>query len=101
MHNKLLNLFKENRTDNQEVLEMLFALKDDLPLKDCSSQAKVVFFQNICESFAKYVSQIELGTLDLLAAWGVRTEKQCSDTLDHKGRAPSYRSVTVAISTDI
>ncbi|GFY88201.1 hypothetical protein Acr_06g0001410 [Actinidia rufa] len=41
MHNKLLNLFKENRTDNQEVLEMLFALKDDLPLKDCSSQAKL------------------------------------------------------------
>ncbi|XP_057494097.1 protein SIEVE ELEMENT OCCLUSION C isoform X2 [Actinidia eriantha] len=41
MHYKLLNLFKENRTDNQEVLEMLFALKDDLPLKDCSSQAKL------------------------------------------------------------
>ncbi|PSS26915.1 Protein SIEVE ELEMENT OCCLUSION C like [Actinidia chinensis var. chinensis] len=41
MHNKLLNLFRENHTDNQEVLEMFFALKDDLPLKDCSSQAKL------------------------------------------------------------
>ncbi len=29
--------------DNQEVFHMLFAVKDDLPLKDCSSQAKVLF----------------------------------------------------------
>ena len=41
MHNKLLDLSKESHIDNQEVLEMLFALKDSLPLKDSSSQAKV------------------------------------------------------------
>lgn len=29
--------------DNQEVLYTLFASTDDLPLKDCSSQAKVLF----------------------------------------------------------
>ncbi|CAL5386180.1 unnamed protein product [Camellia sinensis] len=40
MHNKLLDLSKESHIDNQEVLEMLFALKDSLPLKDSSSQAK-------------------------------------------------------------
>lgn len=41
---KLLNLFKETYVDNQEVLHTLFAFKDALPLKDCSSQAKVSFF---------------------------------------------------------
>ncbi|KAK7847966.1 protein sieve element occlusion c [Quercus suber] len=39
---KLLELFKESPTiNNQEVLHMLFASKDALPLKDCSSQAKL------------------------------------------------------------
>ncbi|KAJ7957670.1 Sieve element occlusion [Quillaja saponaria] len=41
MHEKLLNLFYENHLDNQEVLRMLFALKGDLPFKDCSSHAKL------------------------------------------------------------
>ncbi|KAI8016203.1 Protein SIEVE ELEMENT OCCLUSION C [Camellia lanceoleosa] len=48
MHNKLLDLSKESHIDNQEVLEMLFALKDSLPLKDSSSQAKVEEDQNLC-----------------------------------------------------
>jgi hypothetical protein len=43
MWQKLLNLYKETPMDNQEVFHMLFAVKDDLPLKDCSSQAKVLF----------------------------------------------------------
>ncbi|XP_004310158.1 PREDICTED: uncharacterized protein LOC101308835 [Fragaria vesca subsp. vesca] len=37
---KLMNVFKETHVDNQEVLSLLFAMRDDLPLKDCSSQAK-------------------------------------------------------------
>ncbi|KAK3026047.1 hypothetical protein RJ639_042539 [Escallonia herrerae] len=37
---KLCDVFKETHADNQKVLQMLFASKDDLPLKDCSSQAK-------------------------------------------------------------
>ncbi|XP_059657804.1 protein SIEVE ELEMENT OCCLUSION C [Cornus florida] len=41
LHNKLLNLFKETHTDNQEVLRLLFPLKNDLPLKNCSSQAQL------------------------------------------------------------
>ncbi|KAL6186436.1 hypothetical protein ACLB2K_042556 [Fragaria x ananassa] len=38
---KLMNVFKETHVDNQEVLSLLFAMRDDLPLKDCSSQAKL------------------------------------------------------------
>ncbi|XP_052484430.1 protein SIEVE ELEMENT OCCLUSION C isoform X2 [Gossypium raimondii] len=41
MHQKLLSLFKKSHIDNQNVLQMLFALKDDLPLKDCSTQEKL------------------------------------------------------------
>ena len=41
LHQKLMNLFKKPHIDNQEVLHMLFALKDDLPLKNCSTQEKV------------------------------------------------------------
>ncbi|KAK6242187.1 hypothetical protein SCA6_007576 [Theobroma cacao] len=41
LHQKLLNLFEESHIDNQEVLQMLFALKDDLPLKDCPTQVKL------------------------------------------------------------
>lgn len=41
LYNKLLNLFKEVHEDNQEVIHMLFGLKDDMPLKNCSSQAQV------------------------------------------------------------
>ncbi|PQQ05208.1 protein SIEVE ELEMENT OCCLUSION C [Prunus yedoensis var. nudiflora] len=40
LYQKLLDIFKETQVDNQEVLRLLFALRDDLPLKDCSSQAK-------------------------------------------------------------
>ncbi|XP_061990102.1 protein SIEVE ELEMENT OCCLUSION C [Rosa rugosa] len=38
---KLMNVFQETHVDNQEVLRFLFAMRDDLPLKDCSSQAKL------------------------------------------------------------
>lgn len=44
MYQKLIDTFKdkESHTDNQEVLELLFALRNDLPLKNCSTQAKVL-----------------------------------------------------------
>ncbi|XWS22716.1 hypothetical protein CRYUN_Cryun29cG0060200 [Craigia yunnanensis] len=41
LHQKLVNLFKEFHVDNKKVLQMLFSLKDDLPLKDCSAQEKL------------------------------------------------------------
>ncbi|KAB2624824.1 hypothetical protein D8674_016484 [Pyrus ussuriensis x Pyrus communis] len=41
LYHKLLNIFKETQVDNQEVLSLLFALRDDFPLKQCSSQAKL------------------------------------------------------------
>lgn len=44
MYQKLIDTFKdkESQKDNQEVLQLLFALKNDLPLKNCSTQAKVL-----------------------------------------------------------
>ncbi|XWS69116.1 hypothetical protein CRYUN_Cryun04dG0151700 [Craigia yunnanensis] len=41
LHQKLLNNFKEPHVDNEDVLQMLFALKDDMPLMDCSTQEKL------------------------------------------------------------
>ncbi|KAE8688343.1 putative Sieve element occlusion e [Hibiscus syriacus] len=41
LHQKLLNLFKKSHIGNQKVLQMLFALKDDMPLKDGSTQERL------------------------------------------------------------
>lgn len=43
LYQKLLNVFRETQVDNQEVLRLLFPLRDELPLKDCFSQAKACF----------------------------------------------------------
>ncbi|KVH95649.1 hypothetical protein Ccrd_002263, partial [Cynara cardunculus var. scolymus] len=43
VYKKLMNLVKDQtQVDNQQVLHLFFSLNDDLPLKDSSSQAKVV-----------------------------------------------------------
>ncbi|GAB4840496.1 hypothetical protein Ancab_021265 [Ancistrocladus abbreviatus] len=52
MHQKILNIFKETHEGNQEVLQMLFALRNELPLTDSTShkmstsalEKKVVLF---------------------------------------------------------
>lgn len=41
MRKKLVNIFQEPHFDNQEILRMLFGLKNDLPLKQSSEQAEV------------------------------------------------------------
>ncbi|KAF6176952.1 hypothetical protein GIB67_027752 [Kingdonia uniflora] len=41
VHDKLFKLCNETNINNSEVLCTLFSLKDDMPLKDCSSQAKL------------------------------------------------------------
>ncbi|XP_022734843.1 protein SIEVE ELEMENT OCCLUSION C [Durio zibethinus] len=41
LQQKLVNLLKESHVDNEEVLQMLFSLKDDFPLKDCFAQEKL------------------------------------------------------------
>ncbi|XP_021747848.1 protein SIEVE ELEMENT OCCLUSION C-like [Chenopodium quinoa] len=41
MHRKLMNALQEPHIDNQEILWMLFGLRNDLPLKQSSMQAKV------------------------------------------------------------
>lgn len=42
--------------DNQEVLHTLFASTGDLPLKDCSSQAKVLFSPVVVSNLKKMLS---------------------------------------------
>ncbi|KAI7998310.1 Protein SIEVE ELEMENT OCCLUSION C [Camellia lanceoleosa] len=66
MHNKLLDLFKESHIDNQEVLEMLFALKDNLPLKDSSSQAKLGLSELKSKVVILLVSRPELLPIEVL-----------------------------------
>ncbi|GMP46133.1 LOW QUALITY PROTEIN: hypothetical protein CsSME_00014407 [Camellia sinensis var. sinensis] len=66
MHNKLLDLSKESHIDNQEVLEMLFALKDSLPLKDSSSQAKIALSELKSKVVILLVSRPELLPIEVL-----------------------------------
>jgi hypothetical protein len=42
MHQKLLKVFQEVHPDNQDVLGILLAAKDELPLKNSSTQDKVI-----------------------------------------------------------
>lgn len=42
LHKRLLSLADEVQFDNQEFLRLLFPMKDYLPLKDCSTQEKVL-----------------------------------------------------------
>ncbi|KAJ4710971.1 Sieve element occlusion [Melia azedarach] len=41
LHQMLIELFKRSLMDNQELLRILFALKNELPLKKCSTQEKL------------------------------------------------------------
>ncbi|XP_020253301.1 protein SIEVE ELEMENT OCCLUSION C-like isoform X2 [Asparagus officinalis] len=41
MHSKLLHMFEEAHEDNQKILSTLFAIKNEHPFWDCSSQRKV------------------------------------------------------------
>ncbi|KAK1387490.1 hypothetical protein POM88_015668 [Heracleum sosnowskyi] len=41
LYKKLLDISGKPHEDNREVVQMLFAVKDEIPLKDCSSQAQV------------------------------------------------------------
>ncbi|KAI7980999.1 Protein SIEVE ELEMENT OCCLUSION C [Camellia lanceoleosa] len=66
MHNKLLDLSKESHIDNQEVLEMLFSLKDSLPLKDSSSQAKLAVSELKSKVVILLVSRPELLSIEVL-----------------------------------
>ncbi|KAI7996526.1 Protein SIEVE ELEMENT OCCLUSION C [Camellia lanceoleosa] len=66
MHNKLLDLFKETHIDNQEMLEILFALKDSFPLKDSSSQAKLWLSELKSKVVILLVSRPELFPIEVL-----------------------------------
>lgn len=44
LHDRLLNIVHEEHIDNQKVLTLFFPSKNYLPLKDCSTQVKVLCF---------------------------------------------------------
>ncbi|XP_057949398.1 protein SIEVE ELEMENT OCCLUSION C [Malania oleifera] len=66
IHLKLLNLPKEKHSDNQEVLRILFASRDDLPLKDSSSQAKIGVSELKNKVIILLISKPELLNLEAL-----------------------------------
>ncbi|CAL5332869.1 unnamed protein product [Camellia sinensis] len=94
MHNKLLDLSKESHIDNQEVLEMLFALKDSLPLKDSSSQAKIALSELkskvrpwlLCSIVVKSIKQ----------AWDFK-EKPLMVVLDTQGMVTNLNAIDMAL----
>ncbi|XP_020539258.1 protein SIEVE ELEMENT OCCLUSION C isoform X2 [Jatropha curcas] len=64
LYQKLLNLFQEVHANNQEVLGMLLALRNDLPLKDTSAQAKLGVSELKDKVVVLLVSKPELLPLD-------------------------------------
>ncbi|KAF8390538.1 hypothetical protein HHK36_025065 [Tetracentron sinense] len=94
MHHKLLNLFNETHVDNHEVLHMLFALKDDLPLKGgSSSQAKIGVSELLNKEVILLVSKPELLPLEELFL----LVQQIYDQPHHKKLEGSYDIIWVPI----
>ncbi|XP_043725500.1 protein SIEVE ELEMENT OCCLUSION C [Telopea speciosissima] len=61
---KLSDLFKKTHVDNQEILQMLFALEDDFPLKQGYAQAKVKVSELIKKEVILLVSKPKIGSLE-------------------------------------
>ncbi|KAJ4848711.1 hypothetical protein Tsubulata_042470 [Turnera subulata] len=90
MYQKLSESFQEAHDDNQEVLGMLLALKDDLPLKDCSTQAKVGVSELKEKVVVLLISKPELLPLECLLLLVQQTD-------DHPHNRP-YQIVWIPIS---
>ncbi|KAK9277717.1 hypothetical protein L1049_007264 [Liquidambar formosana] len=93
MHQKLLHIFKECHEDNQEVLQILFALKDDFPLKDCTSQVKLGVSELKDKVVILLVSKPELLPMEALFL----LVQQIYDHPHRKKLEESYRIVWVPI----
>ncbi|OMO81589.1 hypothetical protein COLO4_23504 [Corchorus olitorius] len=89
---KLLNLLMESHADNQEVLRMLFALNDELPLKDCATQVKLGISEMKSKIVLLLVSKPNLLPLEQLFFL-------LHQTHDHPNKAEgSYAIIWVPIS---
>ncbi|KAM7250943.1 hypothetical protein ACFE04_022826 [Oxalis oulophora] len=76
MNQKLSKLFQETHSDNQEVLRIMFALKDDLPLKHCPSQAKCGLSELKDKLVIVLISKPELLSLEELFFLVQQTDKK-------------------------
>ncbi|KAH9708550.1 protein SIEVE ELEMENT OCCLUSION C [Citrus sinensis] len=95
LHQKLVDLLKESQIDNQEVLHVLFALKNDFPLKDCSTQAKLGVSELKDKVVILLVSKPELLPLEKLFL----LVHQTYDHPHNKNLEESYKIVWVPISS--
>ncbi|XP_065873828.1 protein SIEVE ELEMENT OCCLUSION C [Euphorbia lathyris] len=94
LYQKLINLFQEPHSDNQEVLEVLLALKDALPLQNSSMQPKV----DLSELKDKIVILL-VSKPDLLPLEGLfLLVQQTYDHPQHNKSDESYEIVWVPIS---
>ncbi|KAJ4961461.1 hypothetical protein NE237_021371 [Protea cynaroides] len=64
LNKKLSDLFKETHVDNQEVLQILFALQDDFPLKQGNAQSKVAVSELMNKEVIIFVSKPKMNSLE-------------------------------------
>ncbi|XP_038713782.1 protein SIEVE ELEMENT OCCLUSION C [Tripterygium wilfordii] len=94
IYEKLLNLFKETHNDNQEVLCTLLAIRDDLSLKDCSTQGKVDVSELRNKVVILLISKSELLPFEEL----VLLVRQTYDHPHHQKLEGSYGIVWIPMS---
>ncbi|XP_021746786.1 protein SIEVE ELEMENT OCCLUSION C-like [Chenopodium quinoa] len=95
MHRKLMNTLQEPDIDNQEILRMLFGLRNDLPLKQSSMQAKVGITSLKNNVVVLLISKPELLPVHELFLLG----QQTYDHLLHDKQDRSYDILWIPIST--
>ncbi|KAJ6719675.1 PROTEIN SIEVE ELEMENT OCCLUSION B-LIKE [Salix purpurea] len=94
MHQKLLKVFQEVHPDNQDVLGILLASKDELPLKNSSTQHKLGVSEVKDKVVLILVSKAELLPLEGLLLLLERTY----DHHHHKKLEGSYEIVWISVS---
>ncbi|KAI9169988.1 hypothetical protein LWI28_020690 [Acer negundo] len=94
MHQKIKEVLQESHADNQEVLRILFALKNDFPLKNCSTQAKLGVSELKDKIVILLVSKPEILPLEELFL----LIHQTYDHPDNKKLEGSYEIVWIPIS---
>ncbi|OVA20550.1 Sieve element occlusion [Macleaya cordata] len=97
LHRKLLDLSEhETHIDNQEVLSTLFSMKDDKPLKDCSSQAKIGVSELVNKVVVLLISKPEILPLEELL---FLVNQTCSSLPHNEKSERNYEFVWVPISS--
>ncbi|KAL8157001.1 protein SIEVE ELEMENT OCCLUSION C isoform X2 [Apium graveolens] len=95
LYKNLLDISGKPHRDNREVIQMLFAVKDEIPLKDCSSQAQV----NISE-LEKKVVIILVSTPELLPIDQIQLLEQRTHNQHYRKKiGRSYEIIWVPIPT--